>query len=125
MSDPGYPALKLGRMAVTLPVRDIHEANRYLDEKSPWKVIKEDKPAAGSALYTAIQVIHGLRIMLYPFLPFSSQKVHEFLGLEGDVSKSGWRLDTPSPGQKLVQPQPLFTKLDESIAEEEAARLGK
>jgi methionyl-tRNA synthetase len=28
-------------------------------------------------------------------------------------------------GQKLVMPEPLFKKLDDSIVEEETARLGK
>ena len=27
------------------------EANRYLDEKAPWKKIKEDRQAAANSLY--------------------------------------------------------------------------
>jgi methionyl-tRNA synthetase len=61
------------------------EANRYLDDKSPWKVIKQDRPAAAASLYTAIGVISELKTMLYPFLPFSSQKLHEYLGFNGKV----------------------------------------
>jgi len=102
-----------------------HQANRYLDEKSPWKVIKEDRQAAADTLYTALQVIHGLRIILYPFLPFSSQKLHEYLGFDGEVQDSGWSVDEPTPGQKLRPPEPLFTKLDEEVIETEEARLGK
>jgi methionyl-tRNA synthetase len=58
------------------------EANRYLEEKSPWKVIKTDKQAAAVTLYVALTVISGLRTAFYPFLPFSSQKLHEYLGFE-------------------------------------------
>lgn len=101
-----------------------HEANRYLDEKSPWKVIKEDRQAAGTSLYVVICIISHLKTMLYPFLPFSSQKVHEFLGFEGKVEEYGWKLTVPEPGQKLLPPQPLFTKLDEGLIEEETSRLG-
>ena len=101
-----------------------HEANRYLDEKSPWKVIKEDRPAAATSLYVALCAISGLKTMLYPFLPFSSQKVHEFLGFEGRVEDYGWKPQPPEPGQKLLPPQPLFSKLDEKLAEEETKRLG-
>jgi len=101
-----------------------HEANRYLDEKSPWKVIKEDKKAAADSLYVTIYVISQLKTMLYPFLPFSSQKLHEFLGFTGSVEKSGWQLHSPLPGQKLLPPEPLFAKLDDSLVEEETARLG-
>jgi methionyl-tRNA synthetase len=101
------------------------EANRFLDEKSPWKVIKEDKQAAADALYQTISVISCLRTMLYPFLPFSSQKLHEYLGFAGRVEDGGWQPEAPVPGQKLLPPQPLFTKLDESVVEAESERLGK
>ncbi|MFC1965539.1 methionine--tRNA ligase [Chloroflexota bacterium] len=101
-----------------------HEANRYLDEKSPWKVIKEDRQAAADSLYVALSVISCLRMALYPFLPFSSQKLHEFLGFKGSVEDAGWQPHPPPPGQKLLSPQPLFAKLDEGVAEEETGRLG-
>jgi len=99
------------------------EANRYLDDKSPWKAIKQDRQAAATALYVAISIISCLRTVLYPFLPFSSQKVHDYLGFEGSVEADGWRLHLPSAGQKLLPPQPLFTKLDDAIIEEETSRL--
>ncbi len=101
-----------------------HETNRYLDEKSPWKVIKQDRQAAATSLYVAITVLSALSTVLYPFLPFSSQKLYEYLGFNGRVEDYGWQLHTPSPGQKLLPPQPLFSKLDEGLAEEETSRLG-
>ncbi len=101
-----------------------HQANRFLEQTSPWKTIKEDRQAAARALYSTITVISQLKTMLYPFLPFSSQKVHEYLGFEGKVEDYGWQLQTPVPGQKLLKPQPLFTKLDESVVDEEARRIG-
>ena len=100
------------------------ETNRYLDEKSPWKVIKEDRQAAATSLYVALCVISCLRTMLYPFLPFSSQKLHELLGFQGSVEADGWQPHFPPAGQKLLTPQPLFAKLDEELAEEETSRLG-
>ena len=100
------------------------EANRYLDVKSPWKVIKQDRQAAATALYVAICVISCLRTALYPFLPFSSQKLHQFLGFKGSVEDDGWQLRLPPPGQKMLPPEPLFVKLEESLVEEETARLG-
>jgi methionyl-tRNA synthetase len=100
------------------------QANRYLDEKAPWKKIKEDKQAAGNSLYAAIHAITRLKTMLSPFLPFSSQKVHEYLGFSGKLEDSGWQAQPVPPGQKLREPKPLFTKLDESIIEEETKRIG-
>ncbi len=101
-----------------------HKANRFLEETSPWKTIKEDRQAAARALYAALNVIAQLKTMLYPFLPFSSQKVHEYLGFTGSIEKAGWKWQELPPGQRLQKPQPLFTKLDESLIEEETRRLG-
>ncbi|MFC1933289.1 methionine--tRNA ligase [Chloroflexota bacterium] len=112
------------KQALNIAMTLAHEANRYLEEKSPWKVIKENRKAAATSLYIAIRVISRLKTMLYPFLPFSSQKVHEYLGFEGKVEDYGWKPTVPKPGQKLLPPQPLFAKLDEGLAEEEASRLG-
>lgn len=100
------------------------EANRYLDDKSPWKLIKQDADAAAAALHTAMVVISALKTVMYPFLPFSSQKVHEYLGFEGSVQDSGWKLEIPPPGQSLRQPEALFTKLDDSIVPAEQRRMG-
>jgi methionyl-tRNA synthetase len=98
--------------------------NRYLDDKAPWKAIKEDRQNAASSLYVALSIIAQLKTMFSPFLPFSSQKVHEYLGFEGQVEGYGWKWQDLPAGQKLIEPQPLFKKLDESIIEEETKRIG-
>ena len=47
--------------------------------------------------------------------------------LEGAVQDEGWGWiqEAMKPGVELPKHQPLFIKLDESIVEEETARLGK
>ncbi len=115
------------KQAIQQAMAVAQEANRYLDEQAPWKKIKEDKAAAADALFSAIGVISRLRNMFYPFLPFTSQKVHEYLGYDDkleDYLRANPQPALPLPGQKLKEPKPLFTKLDESIIEEETRRLG-
>jgi len=126
-----------------------HEANRYLNTKEPWMRIEEDKASAATAIYTCLQVIDNLKILFAPFLPFSSQALHEMLGYEGqlfgrqyvetfreshklhqalcydDSTAIGrWAPSRLPVGQRLRQPKPLFKKLDPALAEEERARLG-
>ncbi len=113
------------KFALTQAMRLAQEANRYLDEKSPWKIIKENRQDAAKSLYVALSVISQLKTMLYPFLPFSSQKLHEFLGFTGKIEDYGWKWQVLPPGQKLLPPQPLFTKLDDSLVEEETKKLGQ
>ena len=109
--------------ALKLAMALAQDVNRYLDDTAPWKMIKQDRQAAGRSVYTAIGAISALKTVLYPFLPFTSQKLHNFLGFEGDIRDVGWRLQLPLAGQKLPQPQALFVKLEDKIVEEEKARM--
>jgi len=113
------------REAIRVVMALAQAANRYLDDKSPWKTIKEDRKAAARSLYVALKVIANLKTMLYPFLPFSSQKLHEYLGFSGSIEARGWSWQELPPGQKLRPPQPLFTKLDDSLVEAETRKLGQ
>lgn len=101
------------------------EANRYLDDKAPWKSIKQDSQASATAIYVALSALSALKTVFYPFLPFSSQKLHTFLGFGGEIEADGWGLKPPLSGQKLPAPQPLFDKLDDSIVAEETSRMGR
>jgi methionyl-tRNA synthetase len=103
------------------------EANRYLDEQAPWKTIKTernpDKIETAKSVYTVLSVLAALKTVFYPFLPFSSEKLHYFLGFDGSVKEQGWKMQYLPPAQKLRQPQPLFIKLDEEIVAKESSRL--
>jgi methionyl-tRNA synthetase len=126
------------------------QVNQYLSEQEPWKVIKVDRERAATILYVALRCVDSLKILMTPFLPFTSQKLHELLGYEGYIAgpllfreeseEDGgthrvltgdyttwigrWESSALPIGQKLQPPAPLFKKLDESVVEEELARLG-
>jgi methionyl-tRNA synthetase len=124
------------------------EANGYLDRKAPWFQIKEDRAAAATTVYVILRAIDNLKTILAPILPHTAQKLHEYLGYEGQLfgtqhmveyqeetrshtaltyDHSGaigtWAPSTLPAGQALRAPAPLFKKLDESVIEEEYARL--
>ena len=104
------------------------QTNRYLDFAAPWKSIMTDPKAAATSLWVSIAAINCLKVALYPFLPFSSQKLHEFLGFDGEIEHEQWDFDHliggVAPGKTLRSPSPLYTKLDPLIVEEEIQRLG-
>ncbi|MEP7134993.1 MAG: methionine--tRNA ligase [Chloroflexota bacterium] len=123
--------------------------NVYLDVNAPWTALKTDKAAAALTVYTALKAIDSLKVMFAPFLPFTCERLHDFFGHEtplfgeqytetvkdslGEhtvlrykgVDGIQWKPSDLKPGQKLNQPGPLFKKLEESVVEEERARLGK
>jgi len=100
------------------------ESNRYLEDQAPWKTIKVSPETSAKSAYTVLSVLSTLKTVFYPFLPFSSEKLHTFLGFEGNLKEAGWKVQPPVPGQKLLEPQPLFVKLDDSIIDWETSRLG-
>ena len=101
-------------------------ANRYLDRKAPWRAIKTDRDDAATSLWVCLSVINCLKTLFYPFLPFSSEKLHKMLGLDADAQSTGWawEQDSMEPGRSLARPEPLFVKLDEALVEEEMQRVG-
>ena len=112
------------RAALEAGMSAAREANRYVEDNAPWKLLKEDRERCATVLYTAIAAISGLKTALYPFLPFTCQKLHGYLGNEGPVQAGGWRLVMPAGGRPLAEAEPLFKKLDPEIVEEEEAKLG-
>ncbi len=117
-------------------------ANKYLDDKAPWKAIKTDRVAAGTTFWVALQVINTLKVLTYPYIPFAAQKLHGYLGFDeqsaaetesySGVARQGeiavqptalWAIEPVPAGQTLRKPEILFTKLDEKVIEEERERL--
>jgi len=124
------------------------KVNQYLEEKSPWITIKSDPEVAARTLYTAIQAINVLKIMFAPVLPFTSQLLHELLGesgmlfgeqevdsfnelhsshmaltYDGSSAIGRWERKEVPVGRQLPKPEPLYRKLDSSVASEELDRL--
>ena len=116
------------RMTLAQVMALAQEANRYLDTKAPWLSVKTDREATATALWVVLNVINCLKVMLWPFLPFSSQELHNMLGFQGDVQGWGWSwegtTDYMPPGQLLGHPKHLYAKLDQAVAEEESRSLG-
>jgi methionyl-tRNA synthetase len=137
------------RAALQEAMRIASEVNKYLDQTAPWVAIKTDKPAAGRAIYTAIRAIDSLKILFSPFIPFTSENLHEYLGYPGKLfgkqylteekdslgthtilrydsaeATGSWEPSQLQPGHVFQKPLPLFKKLDPSIVEEERNRLG-
>ncbi|MGI5837135.1 MAG: methionine--tRNA ligase [Chloroflexota bacterium] len=86
--------------------------NRYFEEKAPWKLRKEDPKALAEAMYECLRLVDSLKILTYPYLPHSAEKLHGLMGYGDDILSHGWKPSAPPQGQKLLQPSPLFTKLE-------------
>ena len=116
------------KAAITRIFALAQEANRYLDAKAPWRAIREDRESAATSLWATIAVISCLKTLLHPFMPFSSQTLHEYLGQDGKVEEGGWDFESAvnsvSGGRELRRPSPLYAKLEPEVIDQEVARLG-
>ena len=56
--------------------------NKYLADTEPWKLIKNDPERVRTIMNLAAQIVANLAILGEPFLPFTSTKIFNFLGLE-------------------------------------------
>ncbi len=111
------------REALRTCMKLAQEANRYLEETSPWLAIKTDRQKAATSLWVTIQLINTLKVAFYPYIPFSSEKLHAILGFTGGIEEMGWR-HYEVPGETSFEaPKPLFRKLDEEIVEQELDRM--
>jgi methionyl-tRNA synthetase len=125
------------------------EANRYLNLKEPWHQIKTDPAAAATSIYVALRVIDTLKVLFAPFLPFTCQRLHNYLGYDGDLfgrlymeelqesekrhvalryaplpcGPGCWAPSELAPGQALRPPEALFRKLEPSVVDEEIERM--
>jgi methionyl-tRNA synthetase len=95
------------RAALRTAMESAQATNRYLNATEPWKLSKTDPERARTVLYVALSAINGIRVMLSPFLPFSSKKLDNLLG-----EATGWKRADLPPGLPIPKPEPLFQKVE-------------
>ncbi len=137
------------RAALNEAMRLASTVNQYVSEQAPWALVTSDRERAATVLYVALSAVDSLKIIFTPFLPHTSQRLHELLGYDGVIAGqlefreivedadhrheilSGdystwvgrWEPSELPAGQPLREPEPLFRKLDESIVEDELRRM--
>ena len=88
--------------------------NRYFDSVKPWALIKEDRDACGAAMNEALRIVKALCVMMWPFLPRSSEKIWGYLGYDGSIESAGLdaALAPMKEGQELQEPVPVYKKIE-------------
>lgn len=96
-------------------------ANRYIDKKEPWSKIKDEskREDVESELAVLIQTIRSLSVLINPFLPRSAKKVCDFLGF--DIGS--WEYPEPEGVFKVLDPTPLFKRIEEEEVDREVSKL--
>ena len=141
------------KAAVGEAMRAVGEVNKYVSDTEPFKLKGEDQQARlATILHTLIQCVSDLNTILAPFLPHAANRVHAFLGGEGEFipmpvvqdvqgldegdrertypiitgeysSTPRWESRPVAIGAPIAKPTGVFVKLDEAVVDEELARL--
>ncbi|KGN41989.1 methionine--tRNA ligase [Knoellia aerolata] len=140
------------KSAVGEAMRAVGEVNKYVTDTEPFKLKGDDeRERLATVLHTLIQCVSDLNTILAPFLPHAANRVHAFIGGEGEFipmpvvedvhgldddadrtypvitgsygSTPRWESRPVTVGAPIAKPTGVFVKLDESVVEEELERL--
>ena len=59
--------------------------DKYLDEKAPWKVIKNDEGKFLEIMNNSLYILYNVAWMLVPFLPETANKIFETIGADQEA----------------------------------------
>ncbi|MGH0806284.1 methionine--tRNA ligase [Bacillus toyonensis] len=93
-------------------------ANKYFDEKQPWKQREDDPVSCEETIYNCVYLIANFANLLEPFLPFSSERVRNTLS----IVKRNWEPQNTLPN-RIDSVQPLFERIDVKQIEHEIEKL--
>ncbi len=96
--------------------------NKYLTDKEPWKVFKENPDAVKGILNNVLQIAANMAELSEIFLPFTAAKLKSMLNMNGtswnDIGKP--MLDE---GLQLNQPELLFEKIEDADIQKQLDKL--
>ena len=106
----------------------VSAANKYVDQTEPWKLVKNrDDARLAQVVYTSLEALRFLGLMLWPFMPSKASELLHQLGFDALRPEPGvdlWPDDWGKlPGGIETRPgKPLFPRFEK---EQEAALLEK
>jgi methionyl-tRNA synthetase len=105
----------------------VREANRYVEEKAPWALVKKAGGAkeAAAVLFDVCEVLRGTAALLYPFMPTKAVEIWRALGISGDIAGTTfdealrWRESWAGLSSGIGDLKPLFPRIE---AEKDATK---
>ncbi|MEK6955368.1 MAG: methionine--tRNA ligase [Nanoarchaeota archaeon] len=89
----------------------VQDCNKYVNDNKPWEI--KDKEKLNKVLYNLIEALRITSILIYPFMPETSGKINEQLGITNELPK----LLECTPGllesTKVKKGDVLFKKLED------------
>ncbi|MFO8235679.1 MAG: methionine--tRNA ligase [Bacteroidales bacterium] len=97
--------------------------NKYLADTEPWSLYNKDPERVKTIMNISLQITASLSIIIEPFLPFTAEKLRDFLNIE----RLNWNLAGKSeilkPGHEVKKPKHLFQKIENKEVEKQVEKL--
>lgn len=111
------------REAVKIAMDMARLGNKYLADTEPWNLYEADPNRVKTILNISLQITASIAIVIEPFLPFTAEKLRDFLNIE----KLNWDLagkpEILKPGHEVKKPKHLFQKIEDIEVEKQVEKL--
>ena len=95
------------RKAITIIRNLVEDGNKFYEERQPWKQQKENIDDFNDTIYTCCNLVANLSNLYEPFMPKSSKKVRDLLGIEN----ASWNYVEVEKNKKISGVEPLFERI--------------
>ena len=102
------------------------DANKYFNDKMPWKTIKSDPEKCATTLSLCLETIKTLSVILKPVIPFTAEKIQHIINAQDNNKLNVWESSgefSMSAGHRLNNPEILFKKIEDDVIEKEIEKL--
>ena len=99
--------------------------NKYLADTEPWKLAKTDLDRTATVLNLALQITANLAIAFEPFLPFSSARLRQMIGMPEVNWEHLGNMNLLPAGQTLGEVSLLFEKIEDAAIQAQLDRLAR
>ena len=97
--------------------------NKYLAETEPWKLAKTDLARVGTILNLSLQIAATLAVVSEPFLPFTSRKLKDMLGVGELTWHQAGGKEVVKAGAPITDAPLLFEKIEDAVIEAQIKKL--
>ncbi|KPJ50737.1 hypothetical protein AMJ40_01900 [candidate division TA06 bacterium DG_26] len=99
------------------------EGNRYFDYARPWETRKTDRKKCETAIALCSKLVTVFSVLAEPFLPFTSEKTRNMLGID----RQGWDSvpEIDVSGLQIRKPVVLFQKVPDEVIDSQVQKLSR
>lgn len=104
----------------------VRRANKYVDEKMPWVLAKDESKIddLNTCMNHLAETLRVVSILIYPFMHSTTDKIREQIGIDGEIVwEDAYRFDMMA-GKTVKKGEAIFPRLDieKELAELEALK---